>query len=64
MRDGRVSALRLLTSARSVHSASMFVVSEAEAAEIRAVFDRSGEVSAVADQRWQFPAVADNTQAR
>jgi hypothetical protein len=42
----------------------MFVVSEAEAAAIRAAFDRGGELSAAVELRRLFPGVTDNTQAR
>jgi hypothetical protein len=42
----------------------MFVVSEAEAAAIRAAFDRGGEFSAAVELRRLFPGVTDNAQAR
>jgi hypothetical protein len=42
----------------------MFVVTEAEAAAIRAAFDRGGELSAAVELRRLFPGVTDNTQAR
>jgi hypothetical protein len=42
----------------------MFVVSEAEAAAIRAVFDQQGELSAAVELRRLFPAITDNAQAR
>jgi hypothetical protein len=42
----------------------MFVVSEAEAAAIRAAFDRDGEFAAAIVVRRLFPAVADNEHAR
>jgi hypothetical protein len=42
----------------------MFVVSEAEAAAIRAAFDQGGEFSAAVELRRLFPGVTDNTQAR
>ena len=41
----------------------MFVVSEAEAAEIRAVFQERGEFSAAVELRQLFPGI-DNAQAR
>jgi hypothetical protein len=43
---------------------AMFVVSEAEAAAIRAVFEQRGELSAVIELRRRFPGIADNAQAR
>jgi hypothetical protein len=42
----------------------MFVLSEADAAAIRDVFDREGELSAVIELRRRFPGITDNTQAR
>jgi hypothetical protein len=46
------------------HPASMFVVTEAEAAAIRAVYEQSGELSAAVELRRLFPAVTDTAQAR
>ena len=46
------------------HPAGMFVVTEAEAAAIRAVFEQSGEFSAAIELRRLFPAVTDTAQAR
>jgi hypothetical protein len=42
----------------------MFVVSEAQAAAIRAAFDRGGELSAAVELRRLFPGVTDNVEAR
>jgi hypothetical protein len=42
----------------------MFVVSEAEAAAIRAAFDCGGELSAAIELRRRFPGITDNAQAR
>ena len=42
----------------------MFVVTEAEAAAIRAAFDRGGEFAAMAELRRHFPGITDNAQAR
>jgi hypothetical protein len=42
----------------------MFVVSEAEAAAIRAVFEQRGELSAAIELRRRFPGITDNAQAR
>ena len=44
--------------------AGMFVVTEAEAATIRAVYEQSGEFSAAVELRRLFPAVTDTAQAR
>jgi hypothetical protein len=42
----------------------MFVVTEAEAAAIRAAFERGGEFSAAVKLRRLFPGVTDNAAAR
>jgi hypothetical protein len=42
----------------------MFVVSEAEAAAIRAVYEQRGEFSAAIELRRLFPGITDNAQAR
>jgi hypothetical protein len=42
----------------------MFVVSEAEAAAIRAVCDQRGELSAVIELRRLFPGITDTAKAR
>jgi hypothetical protein len=42
----------------------MFVVTEADAAAIRAVFDQQGELSAAIELRRRFPGITDNAKAR
>jgi hypothetical protein len=42
----------------------MFVVTEAEAAAIRAVFEQEGEMSAAIELRRLFPGITDNAKAR
>ena len=42
----------------------MFVVTEAEAAAIRAVFEQEGELSAAIELHRLFPGVTDNAKAR
>lgn len=42
----------------------MFVVTEADAAAIRAAFDQEGELSAAIELRRRFPGVTDNAKAR
>jgi len=42
----------------------MFVVTEADAAAIRAVYEQRGELAAAVELRQRFPGVADNEQAR
>ena len=42
----------------------MFVVTEAEAAAIRAVYQQCGEFAAAVELRRLFPGVTDNAQAR
>ena len=42
----------------------MFVVTEADAAAIRAVYQQRGEFSAAVELRRRFPGITDNAQAR
>ena len=42
----------------------MFVVSEAEAAAIRTIFQERGELSAMVELRRLFPGITEATQAR
>jgi hypothetical protein len=42
----------------------MFVVTEADAAAIRALFDQEGELSAAIELRRRFPGITDNAKAR
>jgi hypothetical protein len=42
----------------------MFVISEAEAAAIRATYEQRGEFSAAIELRQLFPGITDNAQAR
>jgi hypothetical protein len=42
----------------------MFVVSEADAAAIRAIFEQEGELSAAIELRRRFPGITDNEKAR
>jgi hypothetical protein len=42
----------------------MFVVSEADAAAIRTLFEQEGEFAAAIELRRRFPGITDNTQAR
>jgi hypothetical protein len=42
----------------------MFIVTEAEAAAVRAVFEQEGELSAAIEVRRLFPGVGDNAKAR
>jgi hypothetical protein len=46
------------------HAIGMFIVTEADAAAIRAVFDQEGELSAAIELRRRFPGIADNAKAR
>jgi hypothetical protein len=41
----------------------MFVVSEAEAAAIRAAYEQGGEFSAAIELRRMFPGITDNAKA-
>jgi hypothetical protein len=42
----------------------MFTVTEADAAAIRAAYERGGELSAVVELRRLFPGLANNENAR
>jgi hypothetical protein len=42
----------------------MFVVTEADAAAIRTVFNQEGELSAAIELRRRFPGITDNAKAR
>ena len=42
----------------------MFVVTDADAAAIRAVYQQSGEFAAAIELRRRFPGITDNRQAR
>jgi hypothetical protein len=44
--------------------ASMFLVSETDAAAIRAVYDQDGELSAAIELRRRFLGITDNAKAR
>jgi hypothetical protein len=46
------------------HAIGMFVVTEADAAAIRAVFTQEGELSAAIELRRRFPGITDNAKAR
>ena len=43
---------------------NMYVVTEADAAAIREVYERDGELSAAIELRRRFPGIADNANAR
>ena len=42
----------------------MFVVTEADAAAIRAAFHKDGELSAIIELRQRFPGITDHAQVR
>jgi hypothetical protein len=42
----------------------MFVVTEADAAAIRAAYEQDGELSAAIELRRRFPGIIDNARAR
>ena len=46
------------------HLPGMFVVTEAEAAAIRAAYEQGGEFSAAVELRRLFPGITDNAKAR
>jgi hypothetical protein len=54
-----------LASRRAHHHAwGMFIITEADAAAIRVVFNQEGELSAAIELRRRFPGVTDNAKAR
>jgi len=55
---------RLLRPARRSHAPGMFTVSEAEAADIRAVYEQRGELSAAVELRRRFPGIFSTARAR
>jgi hypothetical protein len=57
-------ALPLAGRGARAHAREMFVLTEADAAAIRAAFDQGGELSAVVELRRRFPGIADTMQAR
>jgi hypothetical protein len=42
----------------------MFIITEADAAAIRAVYEQEGELSAAIELRRLFPGITDNAKAR
>jgi hypothetical protein len=46
------------------HAPAMFVVTEADAAAIRTVYEQRGEFAAAVELRRRFPGIADNAHAR
>jgi hypothetical protein len=56
--------MRLPSAAPAAIFDAMFVVTEADAAAIRAAYDQGGELSAVVELRRLFPGLANNENAR
>ena len=54
----------MLVSGRLPHALRMFIVTEADAAAIRATLAQEGELSAAAEFRRRFPGFTDNAKAR
>jgi hypothetical protein len=46
------------------HALEMFVVTEVDAAAIRAILSQEGELSAAIELRRRFPGIIDNAKAR
>ena len=46
------------------HALGMFVITAADAAAIRAIFNEEGEMSATIELRRRFPGLTDNARAR
>jgi hypothetical protein len=60
--DRQATGLSVVACAAMV--SHMFVVTEEDAAAIRAAFDQGGEFSAAVELRRRFPGITDNAQAR
>ena len=58
------AAYPLAGHAQRDHPPAMFVVSEEEAAAIRAAFDQGGEFAAAVELRRRFPGITDTAKAR
>jgi len=63
-RRSGLASYPLLSSHIRPHAPPMFVVTEADAARIRAAFERGGEFSAAVELRRLFPGIGDNAEAR
>ena len=62
---GRASAAAMLAGLGARASCfGMFIVTESDAAAIRAAFHEEGELSAVIELRQRFPGITDHAQAR
>jgi hypothetical protein len=48
----------------SAYASSMFMVTETDAAAIRAIYDQEGELSAAIELRRRFRGITDNAKAR
>jgi hypothetical protein len=46
------------------HPSTMFLVTEADAAAIRTIFEQEGELSAAIELRRRFRGITDNAKAR
>ena len=54
----------LPTRAAGYHALRMFLITEADADAIRAIFTQEGELSAAIELRRRFPGITDNAKAR
>jgi hypothetical protein len=61
---GRMHPGRLVADRRDRHLLGMYVVTEADAAAIREVYETGGELSAAVELRRRFPGIIDNATAR
>ena len=55
---------RLVNDGEHRHASGMFVITDTDAAAIRAIFNQEGELSAAIELRRRFPAITDNAKAR
>ena len=61
--ETKESKPRRLPPVRHMHLLGMYVVTEADAAAIREVYERDGELSAAIELRRRLPGIADNATA-
>ena len=54
----------LVRRAPGYHAFGMFLITEADADAIRAIFSQEGELSAAIELRRRFPGITDNAKAR
>jgi hypothetical protein len=62
--SARQDGIPLVRHEAGYHPLEMFLVTEADAEAIRAIFNQEGELSAAIEPRRRFPGITDNAKAR